>query len=130
MTSLRNALFELISSACDDKVVLTSPQMKDLFKLALHAIRQTKRLAPSPADVTTIWEPSSWDALHSKLVASERFKSSVAIHTLCRQMSQICSTVSPAKPGAVQKRKADEASEDEEELPVTKKVKRKKASKK
>jgi len=137
MPSLRNALFGFISNACDDKFTLTVLQMKELFKLGLQAIRQTKRIASSPQPAhTTIWEPSSWDALSARLGASERFKSSPTLRRMCRQMAQTSQATTPStKPqssrkddmtAAAAKRKAEVVSGDEEEVATSKKITRKK----
>ncbi|KAK0197249.1 DNA polymerase phi-domain-containing protein [Armillaria mellea] len=85
MTTLREALHELINDACDDKASVNATQMKDLFKLVSVAIRQTSRLSSSP-DVEAIWTSSSWAKLSEKLSASAGFKSSTSIHAMCNEV--------------------------------------------
>lgn len=85
MTTLREALHELINDACDDKASVNAAQMKDLFKLVLLSIRQTSRLSSSP-DIEAIWASSSWAKLSEKLSASAAFKSSTSIHAMCKEV--------------------------------------------
>ncbi|KAK0503113.1 DNA polymerase phi-domain-containing protein [Armillaria luteobubalina] len=85
MTTLREALHELINDACDNKASVNVSQMKDLFKLALLAIRQTSRLPSSP-DVGAIWASSSWAELSGKLPNSAAFKSSTSIRAMCNEV--------------------------------------------
>ncbi|KAK0483486.1 DNA polymerase phi-domain-containing protein [Armillaria novae-zelandiae] len=85
MTTLHEALHELINDACDDKASVNTAQMKDLFKLMLLSIRQTSRLSSSP-DVEAIWASSRWAELSGKLSASAVFKSSTSIHAMCNEV--------------------------------------------
>ncbi|SJL00256.1 uncharacterized protein ARMOST_03568 [Armillaria ostoyae] len=87
MTTLREALHELINDACDDKASVNTAQMKDLFKLVLLSIRQTSRLSSSP-DIEAIWASSSWAKLSEKLSASAAFKSSTSIHAMCKEVGK------------------------------------------
>jgi DNA polymerase phi len=95
-------LFELVSNACDGKIVVAASQMKELLKLGLLAIRQTKRVISTPERLPAIWQPATWDALGAKLATSDRY-ASVAFQTMCQgivQASQI--SVEPTKSRAVQ----------------------------
>jgi DNA polymerase phi len=134
MLSLRQALFDLTSGACNETVSLNTQQMKDLFKVGLLGIRQTKKLMPSSEDVALVWDPSAWDVLSTKLAISSRFKDSSALRTMCKQMAQTSQLTPLSQPkGApaeklANKRKLATTGEDEE--PTTSKhSKRKKISK-
>ncbi|KAK0210612.1 DNA polymerase phi-domain-containing protein [Desarmillaria ectypa] len=85
MTTLRQALHELINSACDGKASVSAAQMKDLFKLVLLSIRQTSRLSSSP-DIEAIWASPSWAKLSEKLSTSAGFKLSTSIHGMCNEV--------------------------------------------
>ncbi|KII88994.1 hypothetical protein PLICRDRAFT_108863 [Plicaturopsis crispa FD-325 SS-3] len=139
MSALRQALHKFLSGACDSKATLTAPQVKELLKFALAAVRQTKRLVASPEELPAIWNPSSWDALRRTLAAHDRFKASTSVQTLCQQIVQALDTSAAAKPkkekadtgkqsskpAPAGKRKAGDVSGDE----ATKKTKRKKVHK-
>ena len=86
MSTLRQALHDVISEACDGTPALAPAQIKELLKLALTAARQTRRISPS--DLSTIWEPSIWLTLADRLAGSERFKSSTNLKSMCKQMAQ------------------------------------------
>lgn len=131
MTSLRKALLKTTTDACDDTIILTVAQMKELFKLALVAIRQTTR--SNSQDAQDVWQPEQWSALHSKLGSSARFKGSPALQKMCDQVVKT-SQKSPAssKPKVngtpvASKRKVDEVIGDEQTTEVIKTAKRRKA---
>lgn len=138
MPTLYAAIMNLMTEACDEKLVLTAPQMKDLFRLGLAAVRQTQRVASSSDTLPTIWRPTTWDALHIKVASSERFKASASLQTMCLQMTRLSKGTACPKPkiverennneSAVAKRKADRSGDDEDSA-ATRKVKRKKLKK-
>ncbi|KAJ6496539.1 DNA polymerase phi-domain-containing protein [Mycena vitilis] len=115
MLSFRRALVQSVTDACEDKILTTSPQMKELLKLALFGVRQTQRIA-SEEETRKVWDPEAWETIGQKLVASERFKGSVGLHKLCEKLS------TPQTHPTATKRKAD-ARGDDTDPP---KVKRKK----
>lgn len=139
MTKLRQELIEVMSTACDEAATLNATQMKDLFKLALLAIRQTRRIVPQSSNVSAIWEPSTWDKLRQQLAGAEHFKTSTTLHAMCQQTIQTSqATISPVKSKVAQKdvssetpsgkrKKVGKSSEDEEVTP--KPTKRKKVKK-
>ncbi|KAF8911087.1 DNA polymerase phi-domain-containing protein [Gymnopilus junonius] len=111
MSLLRQLLLDLAKGSCSENAKLTSQQMKELFKLALLAIKQTKRI--SPTSVQSIWEPQSWKDLH-ELLKTSRFKASPALK-MCEQLVRLLETSEDAegqqatsKP-TTSKRKANEA---------------------
>lgn len=140
MSTCYAALMDFMTKACDGEFIVTAPQMKDLFKLGLAAVRQTQLVTPSQDTLQIIWRPSSWDALHKKLTTSERFKASMALQTMCLQMTKSSKGTNPSKKPkiineendleavAAVKRKADAGGNDEDTA-ATRKAKRKKVKK-
>ncbi|KAH9929645.1 DNA polymerase phi-domain-containing protein [Amylocystis lapponica] len=136
MPKLRAALHDVISGACDGSLALTPAQTKELFKLGLAAIRQTRRIAPTKLSVT--WDPPTWTAMTSKLAESDRLKSATNLQTMCKQMAQTAGQVIPEKDATSRsksdndavtaKRKVD-ALDDEGEAALPTKTKRKKVKK-
>ncbi|CAA7265434.1 unnamed protein product [Cyclocybe aegerita] len=130
MLQLRQLLLELAEDSCGEKDNLSTPQMKELLKLALLAVRQTKRISPA---TQTIWEPNAWKLLQSKLRKSSRFKASTSLHNMCEQIALLpegsekdASKKQSQAPTA--KRKADEINGDDHKRTVdgVKNTKRKK----
>jgi DNA polymerase phi len=69
---------------------LDAPQVKDILKLALSAVRQTKRLNPDSEALSSTWRPQQWDSLRTKLASSDKLKSSTSLQTMCNQIIQLC----------------------------------------
>jgi DNA polymerase phi len=131
MPTLYGALMDAMTKACDETLILTAPQMKDLFKLGLAAVRQTQRVASSQDTLRTIWRPSTWDALHKTVASSERFKGSIVLQTTCLQIAKLSQgTTNPKMPRIAEdgaKRKADPKGDDEDAAAM-RKAKRKKVN--
>ncbi|KZT74012.1 hypothetical protein DAEQUDRAFT_661194 [Daedalea quercina L-15889] len=88
---LRVVLLDVISQACEaSDASLTAAQVKELLKLALLAVRQTRHMCGDQA-LPTIWEPSLWNDLSSKLAASSRFKSSTGLRLSCKEIAHVSS---------------------------------------
>lgn len=87
LKKLAEALHGALIGACDEATTLSAPHMKELLKLALAAVRQTRNSAST--DVALVWSSDSWTNLHSKLIATERFKASKALHSLSKQIVQV-----------------------------------------
>ncbi|KAJ7470617.1 DNA polymerase phi-domain-containing protein [Mycena latifolia] len=117
MLSLRKVLVQSLTDACEEKIIATPQQMKDILKLALFGVRQTQRVA-SEAQTRSVWDPEAWEEIGQKLAHSERFKGSVALQQVCHKLS------SPQTQSAAAKRKAADTSGDEAVDPP--KVKKKK----
>ncbi|KAL0947063.1 hypothetical protein HGRIS_013204 [Hohenbuehelia grisea] len=127
MRSLRETLTQLLSSACDDKTLLSAPQIKELSKLVLQAVRVTVRAAPASAE--QIWDPKAWTALHTRLHASERYKNSTGILNTCMQVPRLVGvpeSVGERKGQVATKRKGDALDREDRS---TKKTKRKPSKK-
>jgi DNA polymerase phi len=110
MSSLRQILLGIGTQSCSEKPKLSAAQLKDAFKLALVAVRQTKRVAPEALQET--WKPTSWVSLKASLQSSPRFASSTAIHKQCDQVALLSRTEDAEGNGnAKKKRKAESESE-------------------
>ncbi|KAJ3512520.1 hypothetical protein NLJ89_g3472 [Agrocybe chaxingu] len=130
MPQLRQLLLELAEDSCGEKDNLSTQQLKELLKLALLAVRQTKRISPT---TQSIWEPKAWKSLQLKLRNCSRFKASTGLHKMCEQTAHMAegsekdaSKKQSQAPTA--KRKADEIKGDDHKIVVdgVKKSKRKK----
>ncbi|OBZ75369.1 DNA polymerase V, partial [Grifola frondosa] len=86
MPVLRQAVYDVVSKECDSEPTLIPAQVKEVLKLGLVAVRQTKRVSSAGKEVATIWEPSSWETLATKLAGSERFKTSTGLQAMCKQI--------------------------------------------
>ncbi|KAF8580676.1 hypothetical protein K439DRAFT_1393490 [Ramaria rubella] len=80
----RQAVCNTISSACDDAESLNTLQVKELLKLSILAVRQTKRVADI-GDLAAVWGSEDWVLLLKKVEAS-RFKTATSLHSLFRQL--------------------------------------------
>ncbi|ESK96903.1 dna-directed dna polymerase [Moniliophthora roreri MCA 2997] len=83
LTKLRKALIGFISEGGDGKTSLTASQMREIFKSAVLAHRQTRRL--HAVDAEQIWDPSSWGALSERLAESGRYKGTLQ---MCKQLAR------------------------------------------
>ncbi|KAI0350071.1 hypothetical protein OH77DRAFT_1100919 [Trametes cingulata] len=125
MPKLRQAILDTLSNACSGESSLTPAHAKEILKLALVSVRQTKRFASSVDEASSIWEPSKWSDLSSQLASSDRLKSSVGLQAMCKQLIQLLQDSSTK----ATKRKAEEVAGDEEGAASGKKAKHKKARK-
>lgn len=116
MLSLRRALVQSITDACEGKNPLTAPQVKDILKLASFGIHHTQRIA-SATEIRRLWDPEAWETLGQKLASSERFKGSVGLQKTCQKLS------SSQTQSSTTKRKADTSGDDAADTPKAKKKK-------
>ena len=90
MTSLRKTILDTMGKACTDESTTLQPaHVKDILKLSLVAVRQTKRVAENATELSTIWQPSSWKELSNALASSDRFQASVGLQAMCKQIVQL-----------------------------------------
>ncbi|KAJ7740748.1 DNA polymerase phi-domain-containing protein [Mycena maculata] len=118
MLSFRDVLVQSVTDACEEKIVMTPQQMKDLLKLGSFGVRQTQRVA-SEAEARKVWNPEAWGMIGQQLANSERFKGSVGLQKMCQKLSGSQTQPASAKRKAV----TDTSGEAEVDPP---KVKRKK----
>jgi DNA polymerase phi len=128
MPSLRQALFDLACAACDGTASLNAQQMRDLLKLAMMAIHQTKKLA-EPEKIPLIWQPVIWDELCEKLLASKRFKNASPLKTTCKRLAQLSQSAAATKAGSSDKLSTKRKAEEVDGREKPKEVKRKKIKK-
>lgn len=121
--ALQKTILDLITHSIDDDRGLSPTQTKDLLKLGLFCIRQTRNASESLT--IDVWDPAAWKALHDRLSSSDRFKSSSSVLNMCRQVE---STATRSKQAIGGKRKA--ASSEGLETEPSKKSNRKKQKKK
>ncbi|KAL4076956.1 DNA polymerase phi-domain-containing protein [Scleroderma yunnanense] len=106
--SLQSTTLGLANGAVDDQNGLNASQLKDLLKVVLLCIRQVQKAAQSSGKPGP-WDPSAWSALHTKLSASNRFKSSSALLSMCRHVESVATQLNPeSRSSEGGKRKADE----------------------
>ncbi|KIJ16738.1 hypothetical protein PAXINDRAFT_131583 [Paxillus involutus ATCC 200175] len=121
--ALQKAVLDLVNSSIDDEPSLSPGQVKDLLKVVLLYVRQTRKVA-EPATVEG-WDPAAWKEFHSKLSSSNRFKSSPSVLSTCRQVE---SAVAPPKLAPEGKdggkRKAESEGADPSKKPSRKKQKK------
>ena len=120
MPLLRQVLLDIAQESCTERGNLSTAQMKELFKLGLLGVRQTKRVSPSSTQ--QIWEPKSWRSLQQNLKTS-RLKSSPALQKMCEQIACMSEDI-PSKNTISSKRKAERVHDDD--ATELKKTKRKK----
>ena len=116
---LRKVILETISKACEgDAATLQPSHVKEILKVALVAIRQTKRVSQNSKDLSSAWQPSKWADLSNTLAASDRFKASTGLQAMCKQITQLlqddnssAKTSEKSKEKATTKRKAEDTVE-------------------
>lgn len=138
MPKLRKAILDVLTNACTSESSLTPAHAKEILKLALTAVRQTKRYTATVEEAASIWEPSKWTDLSAMLAESDRFKSAVGLQAMCKQIVQLLQesgTASAKASGndkASTKRKSEAVAAEEEEegaAAPAKRAKHKKARK-
>ena len=60
--------------------------MKDVFKLVLTAIRQTKRFLKDSTESGSPWKSDAWDGLLEQLTSSEKYGQATGLHAMCKQV--------------------------------------------
>lgn len=99
--SLEKTLLNVLSDACAEKLVMTPAQAKDLCKLGLIMVRETKRVG----DASSSLDSSAWKTLGDGFAASARFQASPALQKMCEQIAH-----TPVKP--TKKKKSESSSKD------------------
>ncbi|KAH6918992.1 DNA-directed DNA polymerase [Coprinopsis sp. MPI-PUGE-AT-0042] len=123
MKNLRHLLLDIGAQSCSEKPKLNAAQLKEILKLALAGVRQTKRVVADALQDT--WQPDSWASLKTSLQGSPRFGSSAAVHKQCEQIA-LLSRPAEADSGRNSKKKRKADSEPEVKAKTkTKKVKTK-----
>lgn len=76
---------------------LTTAQMKDVFKLVLTAIRQTKRSFKDDTEVGALWKSDTWGGVLQQLIASEKYGQATGLHAMCKQVRDAARVSGPRK---------------------------------
>ncbi|KAM5542581.1 hypothetical protein V8D89_003542 [Ganoderma adspersum] len=109
MPSLRKAILDTLTKAClNESTTLQPAHVKDILKLAVVAVRQTKRVTDNTNELASIWQPSSWSELSSALASNDRFKASVGLQAMCKQIVQLLQESGTAGSKAKDKAKSKE----------------------
>lgn len=101
---------------------LTTAQMKDVFKLVLTAIRQTKRFFKDSTEAELPWKSNAWDGLLEKLTISEKYGQASGLHAMCKQARDATRVYEPRGP---KKSKKSREAATSDEKPSEPKAKRK-----
>lgn len=80
--------------------------MKDIFKLVLTAIRQTKKIFKHGPEAGSLWKSDAWDGLLEQLTSSEKYGQATGLHAMCKQ---VCDTTRFLDPREVKKAKSGDA---------------------
>ena len=95
--------------------------MKDVFKLVLTAIRQTKRFFKNDKEAVSLWKSDAWDGLLQQLMSSEKYGQANGLHAMCKQVRDATRVPEPRKVEA----KASGGATKHDEKPSRSKAKRK-----
>ncbi|KAG8715114.1 DNA-directed DNA polymerase [Ceratobasidium sp. 394] len=107
---IRDALYKTLRSSCQQtEHAPNAAQMKDLLKIGLQALRLTRKFAQANDDLGTCWDTSAFEEVRQALAGSDRFKSSVGVHTLAKQFASLLgATNQPQETNGAKKRKGGE----------------------
>ena len=115
--------------------------MKDVFKLVLTAVRQTKKFFKNDTGVGSLWKTDEWDQLLQQLTGSEKYGQATGLHAMCKQVRDATCVPKPrraetktsgeatargeklSKPKAKRKAEEVEAPSDKPQKPKKKKTK-------
>lgn len=119
--SLQDTVIDLFTSSATSGA-LTTAQMKDVFKLVLTAIRQTKRFSKDSMEAGSLWKSDAWDALLEQLTTSEKYGQATGLHAMCKQVRDATRV---SEPREAKKAKKSEETATSGEKPSKSKTKRK-----
>lgn len=71
--------------------------MKDVFKLVLTVVRQTKRFFKSDKEAESLWKSEAWDGLLQQLMSSEKYGQATGLHAMCKQVRDATRVSEPRK---------------------------------
>lgn len=77
--------------------------MKDVFKLTLTVIRQTKRFSNNNTVAGSPWESDAWDGLLEQLTNSEKYGQATGLNAMCKQVRDGTRVSEPHKAKKVKK---------------------------
>ena len=119
--SLQDTIIALLASSVTSGE-LTTAQMKDVFKLVLTAIRQTKRSLKNSTESGSPWKSDAWGGLLEQLTSSEKYGQTTGLHAMCKQVHD---TTRVSEPLEAKKTKKPKEVATVDEKPSKSKAKRK-----
>lgn len=103
---VRDALYKTLRHACQQtEHTANAAQMKELLKIALQAVRLTRKVAKPTDGASMYWDAAAFESLRKELAKCDRFKTSPGVQALAKQFSSILASDGPQKAQGVKKRK-------------------------
>ena len=84
--------------------------MKDILKLVLTAIRQTKKIFKNDTEARSLWKSDAWDELLGRLTSSEKYEKATGLHAMCKQIRDATQVSEPREVKKVKKSQEPSAS--------------------
>ncbi|KAB5592609.1 DNA polymerase phi subunit [Ceratobasidium theobromae] len=104
---IRDSLYRTLILACQrTEHSANAAQVKELLKIALQAVRLTRKTARPAYSISSYWDETTFEGVKANLASAERFKTSPAIQASVKQLSSLLSP-SVQKEKASNKRKGD-----------------------
>ncbi|CAE6452304.1 unnamed protein product [Rhizoctonia solani] len=101
---IRDSLYKTLTTACEQtEHSANTAQVKDIMKIALQAVRLSRKFARPTDSISTSWDVSTFEKVQEQLASSDRFKGSSAIQSSAKQMLSLL--VPPKGAPVAQKRK-------------------------
>jgi DNA polymerase phi len=100
---VRDSLYKTLNLACQQaEHSMSAAQVKELLKIALQAVRLTRKIARPTDSVSSCWDAAEFDRIKMELASSERFKGSPAIQASAKQLSSLLlpSSAAQKEPGS------------------------------
>lgn len=95
---MRDSLYKTLSLACQQaEHAVNAAQAKDLLKIALQAVRLTRKIARPTDSVSSSWNTAAFEKIKEELANSDKFQASSAIQSLAKQMLTLLSQSSAAQ---------------------------------
>lgn len=99
--------------------------MKDILKLVLTAVRQTKRFFKDGAEVQFPWKSNAWGGLLEQLTKSEKYGQASGLQAMCKQVRDATDATRVSEPCGGKKTKKLQEVVASSEKPSKSKAKRK-----
>ncbi|CAE6439768.1 unnamed protein product, partial [Rhizoctonia solani] len=100
----RDSLYKTLTTACEQtEHSANAAQVKELFKIALQAVRLSRKFARPTDSISTSWDVAAFEKVQEQLASLDRFKGSSAIQSSAKQMLSLL--VPPKGAPVPQKRK-------------------------
>lgn len=96
--------------------------MKDIFKLVLTAIRQTKRFFKDDTGADLPWKSNAWGVLLDRLISSEKYGQASGLHAMCKQVRDATCINGPRGAKVAKSQKAAASSEKLSKLKAKRKL--------